>query len=194
MWYLIFATNNEHKAEEARSVLGKYCTIKTLKEAGIYVDIPEPHNTLEKNATEKSSFIYHLTKRDCFSEDTGLEVKALAGEPGVRSARYANDGLFNNNIDKLLYNLRDKQNREAQFKTVISLIFKGKEYLFEGVCKGTIIATRRGELGFGYDPVFVPKGAGKTFGEMSIKEKNLYSHRRKAVEKLVKFLEKQIQQ
>jgi len=188
MTYLIFATNNPNKAEEVKSVLAKYYTIKTLKEAGIFIDIPEPFDTLEKNATEKSSVIYNLTKMDCFGEDTGLEADALGGEPGVKTARYADDGIFGNNIDKLLFNLNGKQNRNAQFKTVISLMFNGKEYKFDGVCKGTIIATRRGEYGFGYDPVFVPLGSDKTFGEMSMVQKNKYSHRRKAVEKLVKFL------
>lgn len=190
MQYLLFATNNSHKAEEVKAVLGKSYDIKTLKEAGIFIDIPEPHDTLEKNATEKSSVIYNLTKNDCFSEDTGLEADALSGAPGVRSARYADDGLFNNNIDKLLFNLTHEKNRNAQFKTIISLILKGKEYKFEGVCKGIIIADRRGQNGFGYDSVFIPEGADKTFAEMEMEEKNIYSHRRKAVEKLVEFLEK----
>ena len=190
MQELIFASNNQYKAEEIRSVLSNLFTIKTLKEAGINIDIPEPHNTLEKNAAEKSSVIYRLTKKDCFSEDTGLEVAALNGEPGVRSARYADDRSFNNNIDKLLDKLKNKQNRRAQFRTVISLIFKGKEYKFEGVCKGIIIAQQRGEGGFGYDPVFMPEGAEKTFGEMNIEEKNIYSHRKKATEKLIEFLKR----
>ena len=190
MQYLLFATNNSHKAEEVRSVLGKHYDIKTLKEAGIFINIPEPYDTLEKNATEKSSVIYNLTKSDCFSEDTGLEVDALSGAPGVRSSRYADDGLFNNNMDKLLFNLKDKENRKAQFKTIISLMLKGEEYKFEGVCKGIIIANRRGQNGFGYDPVFIPEGSDKTFAEMDMEEKNIYSHRRKAVEKLMEFLEK----
>ena len=185
---LIFASNNQHKAEEIRAILGKSFTIKTLKEAGVDIDIPEPHDTLEKNATEKSSVIYHLTKMDCFSEDTGLEVDVLNGEPGVRSARYADDKSFNNNIDKLLNNLKNRQDRKAQFRTAISLMLKGKEYKFEGVCKGIIIAKQRGGKGFGYDPVFMPEGSNKTFAEMDISEKNTYSHRRKAIEKLVEFL------
>ena len=189
---LIFATNNENKAEEIRAILSKSFTIKTLKEAGININIPEPHDTLEKNATEKSSVIYNLTKMDCFSEDTGLEVNALHGEPGVRSARYADDKSFNNNIDKLLHNLKNRPNREAQFRTIISLMLKGKEYKFEGICKGIIIAKQRGEGGFGYDSVFMPEGSAKTFAEMEIGEKNTYSHRRKAVEKLVEFLNKGI--
>lgn len=185
---LIFATNNSHKVEEVRAVLGKSFEIKTLQEAGIFIDIPEPHDTMGKNATEKSSVIYNLTKNDCFSEDTGLEVEALNGEPGVRSARYASDGAFCNNVDKLLYNLKDKENRNAQFKTVVSLMLDGMEYKFEGLCKGTIIANRRGDYGFGYDPVFVPEESEKTFGEMGMEEKNRYSHRRKAVDKLIEFL------
>jgi XTP/dITP diphosphohydrolase len=191
MEYLIFATNNQHKAEEVRSVLPKNFDIKTLKEAGINIEIAEPHDTLEENATEKSSVIYTLTKSNCFSEDTGLEVEALNGQPGVKSARYADDGLFKDKIDKLLYNLDKIEKRNAQFRTIISLMFKGTEYRFEGVCKGTIIANRRGTNGFGYDPVFMPEGCNKTFGEMEIEEKNAYSHRRKAVDKLVEFLEMQ---
>jgi len=116
----------------------------------------------------------------------------LDGEPGVRSARYANDRTFKDNIDKLLFNLKAKLNRKAQFRTVISLILEGKEYKFEGICKGIIIAKRRGERGFGYDPVFVPDGAEKTFGEMSLEEKNIYSHRRKAVDQLVEFLQNKL--
>lgn len=193
MQELIFATNNQHKAEEVRAVLGSLLAIKTLKETGINIDIPEPHATLEKNAKEKSSVIYHLTKMDCFSEDTGLEVQALNGEPGVRSARYADDKAFNSNIDKLLYKLKNKHNRKAQFRTIISLILKGKEHQFEGICKGIIIAKQRGARGFGYDPVFIPDGANKTFAEMDVEEKNIYSHRKKAVEKLVEFLKKNIE-
>ena len=185
---LIFASNNEHKAEEIRKILGKSFVIKTLKESGININIPEPHDTLEENATEKSSVIYRLTKMDCFSEDTGLEVDALNGEPGVKSARYAEDEPLKNNIDKLLNKLKNKSNRTAQFRTVISLMLKGKEHQFQGACKGTIIAKQRGEKGFGYDPVFMPEGSNKTFAEMDIEEKNTYSHRRKAIEKLVRFL------
>ena len=185
---LIFASNNEHKAEEIRKIIGKSFVIKTLKESGININIPEPHDTLEENATEKSSVIYRLTKMDCFSEDTGLEVDALNGEPGVKSSRYAEDEPLKNNIDTLLNKLKNKSNRTAQFRTVISLMLKGKEHQFQGACKGTIIAKQRGEKGFGYDPVFMPEGSNKTFAEMDIEEKNTYSHRRKAIEKLVGFL------
>src|SRR6187549_3319850 len=130
---IIFATNNQHKADEVRSVLGKRFNILTLKEAGIDIDIPEPHDTLEANATEKSRTIFSLSNKNCFSEDTGLEVEALNGEPGVKSARYAGDGRSaDDNIEKLLNNLRSVDNKAARFRTVISLILDGKEYFFEG--------------------------------------------------------------
>ena len=189
---LIFATNNQHKVEEIRAVLGKSFEIITLKEAGIEIDIPEPHDTLEANASEKSSTIFRLTGKDCFGEDTGLEVKALNGEPGVKSARYAGDSRsFEKNIEKLLVNLQAETNRKAQFRTVISLLLNGKEYLFEGICPGMIIETSRGVKGFGYDPVFVPDGSEKTFAEMEMGEKNRFSHRNKAMEKLIYFLKNQ---
>jgi len=186
---LIFATNNSHKADEIRSIIGRKIDILTLKDAGIDVDIPEPHDTLKANATAKSRAIYKLTGTNCFSEDTGLEVKALNGEPGVKSARYAGEERsFDKNIEKLLQKLKDKEDRSAQFRMVISLIIDDKEYLFEGKAAGRIIREKRGTGGFGYDPVFIPEGAVKTFAEMSLEEKNRYSHRRKAVEKLVAFL------
>ena len=186
---LIFATNNQHKAEEMRYALENKFEILTLKEAGIDIDIPEPHATLEENASEKSGTIYQLTKKNCFSEDTGIEVYALNGEPGVKSARYAGDSKsFDANIEKLLSNLTGKPNRRARFKAVISLIMDGKETLFEGICEGKIINEKKGSLGFGYDPVFVPDGATKTFAEMGLEEKNKFSHRTKAAKKLVAFL------
>lgn len=186
---LIFATNNQHKVEEIRAVIGKKFELLTLQEAGIAIDIPEPHDTLEANATEKSQTIYRMTGTSCFSEDTGLEVAALNGEPGVKSARYAGDDRsFDQNIDKLLINLADKEDRSARFRTVVSVIIDGKETLFEGICEGTVIKERRGGKGFGYDPVFIPAGADKTFAEMTLEEKNLFSHRKKATEKLVAFL------
>jgi XTP/dITP diphosphohydrolase len=186
---LIFASNNQHKLEEMRFVIGNTFEILSLKEAGIDMDIPEPHDTLEENASEKSRVIYQLTKTNCFSEDTGLEVEALNGEPGVKSARYAGDDKsFDNNIQKLLANLDNKFSRKARFKAVLSLIIEEKEYLFEGISDGTIIKEKRGILGFGYDPVFLPDGSSKTFAEMELEEKNHYSHRRKAAEKLVTFL------
>lgn len=186
---IIFATNNENKVSEVRSILDGKFRIFSLKEAGIDIDIPEPHETLEENAREKAIVIQGLTKENCFAEDTGLEVDALNGEPGVRSARYAGEErLFEKNIDKLLDKLAGSENRNAQFRTVICLICKGKEKIFEGICKGNIIAERRGNSGFGYDPVFIPEGSSKTFAEMTMAEKNVFSHRNKAVEKLTNFL------
>jgi XTP/dITP diphosphohydrolase len=186
---LIFATNNPHKIDEIKAVLPDYFQLITLKEAGITIDIPEPHDTLEANAEEKATTIYHLTSTACFGEDTGLEVFALNGEPGVRSARYAGEEKsFAKNIEKLLQNLEGKEDRSAQFRAVICVIMEGNIEFFEGVCKGQILAEQRGTEGFGYDPVFVPDGATKTFAEMNREEKNFYSHRRKAVDKLVAFL------
>ena len=188
---IIFATNNLHKVEEVRAVLGKRFNIITLKEAGIDIDIPEPHDTLEANATEKSKTIYEITNKNCFSEDTGLEVEALNGEPGVKSARYAGESRsFDDNIEKLLTNLKTANNKTARFRTVISLILDGKEFFFEGICAGRIISERRGNNGFGYDPVFIPTGSDKTFAEMDMAEKNKFSHRKKAMEKLITFLNK----
>ena len=189
MQKLIFATNNQHKIDEIRSIPGIGYEIIGLKEAGIDVDIPEPYDTLEENATEKSSVIYKLTGHNCFSEDTGLEVEALNGEPGVKSARYAGESKsFEQNIEKLLFNLKGILNRNAHFRAVLSLILNGIEYKFEGICKGIILADKKGEGGFGYDPVFQPLGAKKTFAEMDMNEKNEYSHRKKAMDKLVEFL------
>lgn len=186
---LIFATNNNNKVAEVRSILNEKFKILSLAEAGINIDIPEPYDTLEENAIEKARVINELTREDCFSEDTGLEVDALNGEPGVKSARYAGDGRdFENNIDKLLRNLDGVKDREAQFKTVICIILNGKENIFDGICKGTIIAKRKGVSGFGYDPVFIPDGSDKTFAEMTMDEKNIFSHRKKAVKKLTNFL------
>ena len=186
---LIFATNNQHKVDEIRSLVTRGLDLITLKEAGIDIDIPEPYDTLEENAYGKSKTIYDLKGINCFSEDTGLEVAALNGEPGVKSARYAGESRsFDANIDKLLINLAEKKDWSARFRTFISLIIDGQETLFEGICEGHIISERRGHQGFGYDPVFVPAGSNKTFAEMSITEKAQYSHRARATEKLVAFL------
>lgn len=186
---LIFATNNANKVKEIKAVTGDVLSILSLAEAGIEIDIPEPHETLEANASEKSAVIHQLTQKNCFSEDTGLEVEALNGAPGVKSARYAGDSRnFQANIDLLLHNLASVTNRTAQFRTVISLIWNEQEYLFEGICKGQIMKEASGEEGFGYDPVFKPDGATKTFAEMSIAEKNQYSHRKKAMQQLLAFL------
>lgn len=186
---LIFATNNQHKVAEIKVLIGTQFNVVTLKDAGIEIDIPEPHDTLEANATEKSTTIHRLTGDNVFSEDTGLEVAGLNGEPGVKSARYAGEGRgFQSNIDKLLKNLEGITNRKAKFRTVISLILNNQEYLFEGICEGEIIAQQKGLKGFGYDPVFIPDGTNKTFAEMTIDEKNQFSHRKKATDKLMTFL------
>ena len=186
---LIFATNNQHKVREIKAVVPADLEIITLKDAGIDIDIPEPHDTLEKNASEKSMVIHRLTNKNCFSEDTGLEVTALNGEPGVRSARYAGEAADNlKNIERLLHNMENIGNRQAQFKTVISLILDEKEYQFTGICLGEITHSQSGENGFGYDSIFIPDGDERTFAEMTGDEKNKFSHRRKAVMQLVEFL------
>ena len=186
---LIFATNNQHKVDEIRSVLKGPLELITLKEAGLDIEIPEPYDTLEENARTKSSTIFNMTGTDCFSEDTGLEVEALGGEPGVKSARYAGEGRsFEANIDKLLEKMQGVSDRRARFRTVISLLINGQETLFEGICEGRIIGERRGNNGFGYDPVFVPDGSALSFAEMDMEGKNRFSHRKKATQKLVAFL------
>ncbi len=189
---LIFATNNEHKAQEIQACCGGQIAVSTLKQAGINIDIPEPYASLEANASQKSNVINRLTGKDCFSEDTGLEVEALRGEPGVLSARYAGDDKdADKNITKLLQNLSKHINRNARFRTVISLVINNNEYFFEGVCEGIIGDKCRGQNGFGYDPVFIPANAQKTFAEMTLDEKNVYSHRSKACDKLVSFLQQE---
>ena len=187
---LIFATNNQHKVDEMNVALKGLFAIKSLKQAGINIDIPEPYDTLEENAQVKSKTIFDLTNTDCFSEDTGLEVEALNGAPGVKSARYTEgDTRYKDNIEKLLGQLGGESNRTAQFKTIISLIKDGKEFLFEGICKGVILNERKGNGGFGYDSVFMPDDSNKAFAEMTMEEKNEFSHRRKAADKLVAFLQ-----
>lgn len=186
---LIFATNNAHKVSEIQKAIPPGYKVLSLMEAGIHIDIPEPHFTLEENASEKSGTILSITGQNCFSEDTGLEVEALLGEPGVRSARYAGDhASFADNVQLLLQRLAGQPNRKARFRTVISLRFQGLEYLFEGICQGHITTEWKGEGGFGYDPVFVPEGDSRTFAQMKLEEKNKYSHRAKAVASLFTFL------
>lgn len=192
---LIFASNNQHKIEELKAFAGKESDsyrieIVSLKDAGIDIDIPEPHDTLEENASEKSWTIYKLTGNNCFSEDTGLEIEALNGEPGVKSARYAGEARsFKDNIEKVLNKLSAETNRNARFRAVISLIIGGNETQFEGICNGKIIDTPQGTEGFGYDPIFIPDGSNRSFAEMSIEEKNRFNHRTKAAAKLVAFLQ-----
>jgi XTP/dITP diphosphohydrolase len=186
---LIFATHNQHKLEEVQQLLPKSIQLLSLTDINCSEDIPETATTLEGNAKLKADYITKNYGYDCFADDTGLEVEALQGEPGVYSARYA--GVENNaeaNMHKLLTNLKNKTNRNAQFKTVITLNLKENQYLFEGVCKGEILHKRQGEQGFGYDPVFKPEGFDISFAEMTLAEKSSISHRGKAVEKLVKFL------
>jgi non-canonical purine NTP pyrophosphatase, rdgB/HAM1 family len=187
---LIFATNNNNKVKEIRNALNERFEIISLKEAGIDKDIPEPYDTLEANASEKSRVIFEMTGKNCFSEDTGLEVEALNGEPGVKSARYADgEPQYVDIVDKLLAKMEGQDNRRARFRTVISVFIDGKESLFEGICEGRIITERRGSNGFGYDPVFIPYGADRTFAEMELDEKKLYSHRAKALKKLIEWLQ-----
>ena len=189
MHTIIFATNNEHKIKEIQSLVGNDFTIITLQEAGIDIDIPEPHDTLQENAYEKAITIENITKQNCFSEDTGLEIEALNGEPGVKSARYAGgDRNFQANIDKVLEKLNGSTNRKAQFRTVICLLWNKEVFYFEGICKGTIAENMHGGEGFGYDPIFIPEGSSKSFAEMTMEEKNKFSHRQKAVTQLFTFL------
>jgi XTP/dITP diphosphohydrolase len=189
MHTIIFATNNEHKIKEIQSLVGNDFTIITLEQAGIDIDIPEPHDTLQENAYEKAITIENITKQNCFSEDTGLEIEALNGEPGVKSARYAGgDRNFQANIDKVLEKLNGITNRKAQFRTVICLLWNKEVFYFEGICKGTIAENMHGGEGFGYDPIFIPEGSSKSFAEMTMEEKNIFSHRQKAVTQLFTFL------
>lgn len=186
---LIFASNNKHKADEIRALLGDQLSIITLQEAGIDKDIPEPFDTLEENAGTKSKTIYQWKGMDCFGEDTGLEVYALNMQPGVKSARYAGEYRSPEaNMEKLLKEMEGVKDRRARFRTVISLLIDGKENLFEGICEGQIIQEKKGTQGFGYDPVFIPIGSDKSFAEMTMEEKGRYSHRGQAVQKLVAFL------
>jgi XTP/dITP diphosphohydrolase len=190
MHTLIFATNNRNKVAEIQSLVGSDFEIIPLKEAGIDIDIPEPHDQLEENALEKATTIFNLTQQNCFSEDTGLEIDCLGGEPGVKSARYAGeDRDFQANIDLVLHKMEGVSSRTAQFRTVICLIWAQQTYYFEGICKGQILTDMQGEKGFGYDPIFVPDGSTKSFASMTMAEKNQFSHRQKAVTQLFQFLQ-----
>lgn len=187
---IVFATNNAHKLDEVRQVVGEKIEIVSLRECGIVEDIPENEPTLEGNALAKARYIYERTGFNCFADDTGLEVDALGGEPGVRSARYATDGHDDEaNKRLLLERLQGVENRAAQFRTAVALILGGKEYLFEGIVRGEIALEQHGEGGFGYDPLFFPEGSDRTFAQMSSKEKNAISHRGRAVRKLAEFLQ-----
>jgi XTP/dITP diphosphohydrolase len=186
---LVFATNNSHKIEEISVLLGDSFILKSLKDLSITDDIPEDYHTLEENALFKARYINKLTGKDVFADDTGLEIDALNGRPGVHSARFAGPGKnFEANIDKVLLLMTGIIERKARFRTVIALIYNGTEYLFEGRVDGIIITERRGKQGFGYDPIFVPDGKNKTFAEMTLDEKNTISHRANAFVKLKEFL------
>ncbi len=186
---ILFASANEHKIEEIASKLGDDYYVRGLISVGVTEDIPETASTLEGNASIKSHYLYNKLGLLCFSDDTGLEVEALGGEPGVLSARYAGEGKCStDNIKLLLQKMEGVTNRKARFRTVISLIENGKEHLFEGIVNGTIIDNERGTEGFGYDPIFVPEGESLTFAEMSLEKKNSLSHRARATEKLINYL------
>lgn len=198
MMEIVFATNNLHKLGEISAMLSDNFKILGLKELDISEEIPEDHDTLEENASQKAWFIYRRTGRSCFADDTGLEVDSLGGSPGVYSARYSRmgDRVFpdlppaEGNIKKLLLEMDGLSSRSARFRTVISLIVDGIEHRFEGVCEGSVSELPTGSDGFGYDPVFVPDGYSKSFAEMDLDEKNRISHRAKAVQALVEFLKK----
>ena len=189
---IVFATNNEHKLSEIRSILGDTIEVLSLKDIGCNVDIPETGTTLEENALQKAQYIYDHYHTDVFADDTGLEVDALGGAPGVDSARYAGDGHDSEaNMTKLLHELGENNNRRARFRTVIALIQQGEVHEFDGIVNGDIIRERRGGEGFGYDPIFQPDGYDQTFAELGSEIKNTISHRARATQKLADYLLKQ---
>ncbi|MBT3209382.1 MAG: non-canonical purine NTP diphosphatase [Bacteroidetes bacterium] len=186
---LIFATNNQHKLQEVKKAIGSEFEIISLKELNFFDEIPETHETIEENAREKSFFIYNKFKTNCFADDTGLEIEALNGNPGVYSARYAGENCtFDDNMNKVLKELSGIKNRNAFFKTVVSLIIDGNEVQFLGLVKGKILEHKTGKSGFGYDPIFQPDGFAMSFAEMPLKQKNQISHRGLAVKKLPDYL------
>ena len=187
---IVFASNNEHKITEIRHVLGNSFYLMSLADIGAEEDIPENEPTIEGNALHKARYIYNISGRNVFADDTGLEIEALNGEPGVHSARFAGEEKDSNaNIEKVLALLRKADNRKARFRTVIALILDSREFLFEGIVTGKIIDKKRGTMGFGYDPIFIPDGEKHTFAEMDLGEKNKISHRAKAFNKLREFLD-----
>ena len=186
---IVFASNNAHKVEEVRAKLPASFKVLSLREVIGDVDIPETGTTLDANAAIKARYLYERTGKNCFADDTGLEITALDGEPGVYSARYAGEGCsFDDNMNKVLRNMEGKADRSARFRTVICLILDGKEHYFSGEVKGQMLEQRVGEKGFGYDPIFQPDGHAETFAQMSMEQKNTISHRGKAVAQLVEFL------
>jgi XTP/dITP diphosphohydrolase len=189
---LVFASNNEHKITEIKSLLGNNIRLLSLRDLNILEDIPEPEPTIEGNALAKARFANKVSGMNVFADDTGLEIAALGGMPGVHSARFAGENKDSSaNIVKVLGMLEKNENRDARFRTIIALILDGREYLFEGVVYGTIIYEKKGSGGFGYDPIFMPEGKSLTFGEMELAEKNTVSHRARAFDKLKEFLLKQ---
>ncbi|MFA6402641.1 MAG: RdgB/HAM1 family non-canonical purine NTP pyrophosphatase [Salinivirgaceae bacterium] len=189
MEQLIFATNNRHKLEEVKHILSGLFQVVGMSEAGFTEDIPENEPTLEGNARTKAQFIYNLTKSNVFADDTGLEIEALNGEPGVFSARYAGPSKTSeDNLQLVLQKMKTAENRKAQFRTAICLILNHKEYLFEGIVKGTLLTQKQGASGFGYDPIFQPDGYAESFAQMPINLKNKISHRGLAMQKMVSFL------
>ena len=186
---LVFATNNRHKLDEVRAIVGDRVEVLSLNDIECHDDIPETADTLQGNALIKARYIYEKYGLDCFADDTGLEVEALGGEPGVYSARYAGEECSSEaNMQKLLHNLTGKSNRKAQFRTVIALIINGEEKLFNGIVKGSITEEKRGDSGFGYDPIFIPEGFSESFAQMSSEQKNSISHRYRATEQLSNYL------
>lgn len=186
---LVFCTNNSHKLNEVAQIIGEKISYKTLSDIHFFDEIPEPYDTLEENSFTKANQVFQFSGKNCFAEDTGLFVEALQGEPGVYSARYAGEPSdTEKNIQKVLSNLQGATNRNAFFKTIITLILDGKSHQFEGVCNGSIALRKMGEHGFGYDPVFIPEGSLKSFAQLSAEEKNAISHRRRAFEKMAAFL------
>lgn len=186
---IVFATNNQHKLEEVRAIVGKYFNVLSLADINCCEDIPETGSTFEENALQKARYVFEKYGYDCFADDSGLEVSALDNAPGVFSARYAGEPTDSQrNIEKLMHNMQGVSHREAQFRTVIALLYEGEQLLFEGCIKGVIIDTLRGDKGFGYDPVFRPCGYEETFAEMSSEQKNKISHRALATNQLIEYL------
>ena len=186
---LVFATNNQNKIKEVQSLIPSHITLLSLKDIGCFEEVPETQLTIKGNAIQKAEYIKENYGFNCFADDTGLEVETLNGEPGVFSARYAGEQRdANDNMNKLLMELDDKPNRNARFKTVIALHLNNELHTFEGICKGEITSTKKGDSGFGYDPIFMPDGFTQTFAEMELSLKNKIGHRGKAVTNLVDFL------
>lgn len=186
---IVFATNNAHKLEEVAAILGDSYEVLSLREIGCTADIPETADTFAGNALQKAQYVKEHFGYDCFADDSGLEVDILGGEPGVYSARYSGQGS-EGNMDRLLHNLEGKEERSAQFRTVIALLTGDEEHFFEGIVRGSIIHERRGEGGFGYDPIFVPEGYDLTFAQLGSEIKNRISHRAKAVKQLAEYLKR----